>query len=771
MEHPYLPGIPYLISIALVMLVPVFVNVLSAQVPPDSIPRLHKKVNITDTVRSLSDSSIKSVRQQFQHKKQQLKQDLHAKPPGLSALKGKIPSPTLASLGIDSIPSLKGMLFGPPILRLTNGYVNYNFNYRSNIDTPYAEKNIQQHHVQGQFNALIAGSLPIQVNYWLRQTNSQIFKDIADVQVSFNGPAFRNHLQSVMRKKWLEAAAGYKDSLLEQALLLKEQQLQTIRGTLNNKFHPQKITEAGEILHVPHITYDMQLPDSVNKQRETTAKKDATLFLDEYKRTKQLYDSVHRQVDSLQGLADHNRKKLQQFRDMVNGGWEEAGAGRLKKEAQQYGMQAMPGWYRWLMGIRNFSVGRSAANYSELTAKNVSVNGINFEYNSWYYLALMAGSVNYRFRDFVVNGTKKVPQYVVLARAGLGSLERNFFILSAWRGQKQLYGSSTSGYPAITITGFSMEGKWALNRSSWLKAEVAQSMSPDIRSNPVEYTSKFNLRDRNSQAVALQLYSYIPLTGTRVEGLYKKTGANYQSFNSYQSNTEQQSWYVKAEQSLFSRRLRIAGALRSNEYTNPLIVQNYKSNTIFKSVSASLRIPKWPMVTVGYQPMSQYTKAGNDILENRFQTFNATLYHGYTWKQLSMSTTAMLNKFYNNNNDTAFAYYNATNTYLMQSFFFPAFTANIGASLTKNAGYELQVLDGYIEPVAGKWGTVGAGIKLNNMNHTIIKTGGYVNASIRIGKQDMLFISYEHGFLPSVTNTLVRSEMGTINYTRTFNFK
>ncbi len=79
------------------------------------------------------------------------------------------------------------MLFSRPAFRLTNGYVNYNFNYRTNIDTPYLEKNIQQHNVLGQFNAMVAGSLPVQVNYWLRQSNSRIFRNIADVQVSFNG--------------------------------------------------------------------------------------------------------------------------------------------------------------------------------------------------------------------------------------------------------------------------------------------------------------------------------------------------------------------------------------------------------------------------------------------------------------------------------------------------------------------------------------------------------------------------------------------------------
>ncbi len=54
---------------------------------------------------------------------------------------------------------------------------------------------------------------------------------------------------------------------------------------------------------------------------------------------------------------------------MVNGGWEELRSGKqLNNKLQQYGMQHMPvpGFYRWLMGIRNFSVSRSPANYSEL---------------------------------------------------------------------------------------------------------------------------------------------------------------------------------------------------------------------------------------------------------------------------------------------------------------------------------------------------------------------------------------------------------------------
>ena len=55
------------------------------------------------------------------------------------------------------------------------------------------------------------------------------------------------------------------------------------------------------------------------------------------------------------------------------------------------------------MNVRKFGIGRNQVNYSELTSKNISLTGLNFEYNSWYYAALSAGNVDYRFRDFVVN--------------------------------------------------------------------------------------------------------------------------------------------------------------------------------------------------------------------------------------------------------------------------------------------------------------------------------------------------------------------------------
>jgi len=682
-------------------------------------------------------------------------------------LSNSFPIPKKDSVKIDINNPFKNLFITRPAFRINGGMVSYNFNYRSFLDTPYAEKDLMQHNIMGRFNVTVAGNFPLQVNYWVRQTNSPFFKNIYDVQVAFNGNDFHNNLQNQMRARLLALAPAVKDSLLEKLYNLKLSELTNLGRDLNTLFNPQKLIEASEILKVPKITWNTGLPDSVNVKREDSIKQAAALFLNKYKETKQQYDELTGKVDSLKKAYHENLNKVKQFKQLINGNWNDLQSVHdWKNKLHEYGMEniPIPSKYRWLLGVKNFSVGRSPVNYSELTAKNISVNGINLEYNSWYYFAATAGTVNYRFRDFVVNGLSKKPQFLYMVRAGIGRLEKSYFILSGFSGQKQI------AVNTIHVSGISAESRWRLNRTSWLTAEVAKSVAPDYRNNPPEAASKFNLNDKNNQAVALHLLSDLPETSSRIEATYKKTGANYQSFSSYTSNAAMESWMVKADQNFFKRRLRISASLRKNEFTNPFIIQNYSSNTIFKSVTASLRMRKWPVVTIGYQPFSQLTKVGNDVLENRFQTFTGTAFHTYKIKQLKLATTLMVNKFYNNSSDTGFIYYNATNSYFSQSFFFPSFSANVGASFTKNSNYTLQILDGGVQPYLSKLGTIGIGIKINNLNNSVIKAGGYVTANIRVHKQDMLLISYEHGYLPGA-HSLVRNEMGTVQFIKSFNFR
>ncbi|WP_276482785.1 hypothetical protein [Paraflavitalea pollutisoli] len=737
---------------------------------PKQVKSLTKKA--ADSLRSFADTTYKGVKSQLKVQREQFQQSFNSKKELLTAQSIKKSLAGKDSLLFDIQNPFKQLLFTKPLLKINGGYVSYQFNYRSAIDTPYIEKDIAQHNVTGNLNVTVGGHIPLRVTFWSRQSNSAVFRDINDVQVSFDGRAFQQHLQQSLRQRLLAMSPNLRDSLTEKLYFLKQFELEQLKLKLRS-FTPQDLVEAHETLKVPRITWLSNLADSINQAREDSLKKMAGLFLDLYATTKGRYDSLSRKVDSLKGLYDQNIAKIKRYQQLLNGGWRDLIATRQwTDKLRDYGMGQVqvPAKYRWLMGLRQFSVGRSVTNHSELTIKNTSVNGINFEYNSWYYLAVTAGLVDYRYRDFVINGANRKPQYLYMVRAGLGRLEKNYFILSAFRGDKQLFASNANKVSSIAVTGFSAEGRFQVNPTTYLTGEIAKSLAPDFRHSPIQGNTKFSLSDKTNQAYAIKVYSYLPQTGTKLEGTYKHTGANYQSFSSFQTNAALESWTMKAEQTFFKRKLRMTGSLRKNEFTNPLLPQNYSSNTVFKSLTASFRMRKWPSFTVGYQPMSQLTSLDSVVVENRFQVLNGSAFHTYKLGTLRTASSLVLSKYYNTNSDTAFLYYNATNVFCSQQFFFDAFTTQTAVSYTRNGSYKLVVLDGGVQLNFKRLGSVGFGVKVNSLNEDEVKAGGYFNANVRVFREDFITVSYDRGYLPGSNKGLIRNEMATVQFVKSFDF-
>jgi hypothetical protein len=669
-----------------------------------------------------------------------------------------------------TIPSAK--LFGAPLIAFKGGYVNYGFDYRSNIDTPYAEKDITQHILTGGLNLSVAKNIPLKVNYWIRRSNSSLFRDITDVQVAFDPAGFRNNLVNQARQQWRSVAGSLNDSLLEKLYGLKGAELKEAANWLHNPFQAQKLREYRELIQIPSLSYNPNLPDSVNKRRGDSLQRVARLFIDTYSQTKGRYDQLQKQTDSLKEAVVKMHQRLQQYQQLLNGqvgDWASYDTWKNELGKYQSGQPTVPDKYKWLMGIRSFSAGRTPINYSELTAKNISLTGVNFEFNSWYYLAFTAGLVDYRFRDFVVNRFNTTPQYLTMLRLGIGRLEKNYLILSVFRGKKQLYtSSSTTTFPAsITITGLSVQAKWQLHRTTSLVAEAAESLSPNYQSTPPATNGKFTLTDNTNKALSLQLRTYLPKTRSLVEGMYKYTGANYQSFSSFQTNAAAKSWYIKGEQSFFKQQLRLTAALRSNEFTNPYIIQDYKSNTVFKSINAVFRRRNWPVITIGFVPMSQLTVIDQQVVENRFQTFTASMNHFYRLGTQHASSTLVYNRFYNTSVDTGFIYFNSVNFFYAQNFLFRRFSAGLAASHSTSSQYELDVIDGNVHINLRKI-SVGGGIKINSLNRKDTKGGGYGNLNLPISRKDMIYLSYEQGYLPGTGKQLVRNDMGSIQYSRRF---
>src|SRR6202022_1555883 len=160
---------------------------------------------------------------------------------------------------------------------------------------------------------------------------------------------------------------------------------------------------------------------------------------------------------------------------------------------------------RFLSGVRNFSIGRTQVDYTALTVKDMSINGMNAEYQSRYSRAGAAGSIDYRFRDFVVADTRVPRQYLNLLRLGIGSKEGSHLIGSVFTGKRQRYGNTAvdSGGTAVNgVTGISLEGRWKIGTYSWLTGEIAKSNAPlqDYTNGAVPAKSFWDMKDHTSMA-------------------------------------------------------------------------------------------------------------------------------------------------------------------------------------------------------------------------------------------------------------------------------
>jgi hypothetical protein len=741
----------------------------------DSIARPgHQMTVISDTISKAAVQKILAIKKDFKNDlSEQYSSTVNAVPGLIADTRKKLSLTNKDSLAksFNSIFNFKSIAPNRSGIKINRGFISYNTNYRSNIDTPFIEKNILQHNVYGNMNVSVA-NIPLKVNYLVRRSNSTFFRDINDIQVEFDAMQYAAGIRANLKEQLLSMVPLLNDSLLELDYKVNLDKFKNIGNWLNQAGLAQKLVECREILNVPGITIDGKLSDSANLQRSITLKKEATIFIETYEKTKAEWGKVKKKVDSLEHKYINMRNKVQEYRSLVNQQLNgNVPVDKLLEKIKDFGINSftIPKKYQWLLNVRKLGVGRNQLNYSELTSKNMSLTGVNFEYNSWYYFAVAAGTVDYRFRDFVINRNNRSAQYMYMMRLGLGRVESTHLIVSLYKGQKQLFAvtNNTASSSSITLSGIAVEGRYSLNRNTYVSAEIASSLSPDFRNTPATQT-KFTLDDHSDKAIAAKFYSYLPKTGSRFEAMYKYTGANFQSFSSFQTNSSLKSWYIKSDQLLFKRKLKIAAAIRSNEFSNPYIVQQYKSNTVFKSIQLTFRARKLPVVTAGFVPTSQITSVGSQFVENQFYSFNGGITHNYRIGERKANSVFIYNRFFNNEIDTSYLYYNATNIFFNQSIEFSLYTMNFSVSRSTSTSFELNVLDGGIRFQLLKSLNIGCGVKVSDFDRKISATGGYGSLQLNIKKLGVINMNYDNGFVPGNNHRFVRNEIMNLNYTRVF---
>lgn len=659
-----------------------------------------------------------------------------------------------------------------PFLQV-HGNVLYNLNYYSLIDTPYSENNIYQHTIQTWLDILVKGQYPFRIFLTNHFSNSSLFRNYSDFNFSYNNNGFNQQIRDQLRREYLQSLPSQK--LIDSLQRVLNNDWQKMKGLGEWEKNPgllQKMVEAREA--------SMKKPSaSPDTSSHTGLKADADGLDSLYAKKRHEADSIRKEIERIDQLLQvaHQRSQTEVSQNLSDiQRLDNPSALRQKLPGMGLSDSSLPKGYKTLMAVKSFNIGRTVVNYSELSAKNISVNGVQAEYNPGLYYAVAAGSVDYRFRDFLVQQPNEPHQYLSIFRIGKGLKGGNSIILTYFTGRRQLYNAATSDsattqVPSSLLMGFTLEGNYHLTKNILFTGEVAKSSSPSYAGDSVKTAnSLFRMNDHSNEAWSMKINASFPATQTRLTGTYKHLAENYQSFSIFTDGSAQSAWSANLDQMLFKKQLDVRLGANTNDFSNPFVGQEYSSTTVFKSIQVTLRRKNWPILSLGYFPSSQITKLGNgQYLQNQFYTLVGNATQSYSFHHLLMNTTVVYTQFYNRSADSGFTYFNTRNLLLSQSIFLSKFTLQFNATGATNEDYQLYTLEGKVQHTVSKWLTVGAGIKYNRQTVYDIDQLGYsAEATLRLNRLGQIQFSADKGFIPGMNKVLVPDNTGRLTYFKTF---
>ncbi len=660
------------------------------------------------------------------------------------------------------------------------GNIEYDYLYRSFADTPFYQKDFQQHTIRTSMNITVKDKYPFHANFVIRKSNSPYFRNFFDGGLVYDRYSYNRNIKQQLFDRIMQQLPGqpYLDNVNIQ--LQKEiKKFNLLKDQLSSNGLTQQLIEEKEkkyfaSLKLPHA----ELPGyNAGKIDSLTGRFDSlkTSLEERVDVKKKELDSLQDKIASLQNKADSIRNKIAGtialVRNKINMASDPAA---LAKIAGEYGVDEKKGRFeKFISGIRSVGIGRSVLNYSELTAQNVSLTGINLEYNSGIYAAVAAGKIDYGFRDFFGGNSRRNDQQLLMGRIGVGNVDKLAVILTAYTGRKLNYGSviSDTVQGSVLVTGYSIETIIKKDEHTGFSAEIAKSTRPVTGSyaQNKELGNLFHFSDESNLAVSVKGQTIIPLTNTRVSGMFRKSGENFQSFSLFSYNTDQVAWMLKAEQSLFRNKLSIAGMVRRNDFVNPFTEKTFKTSTVFGSVQASLRIHHWPTLSISYSPGSQLYIIDRDrIRENVYYIFNGTIVYPYKLWDLQMVSSAIYSSYLNKGTDSGFINYSGRNYMLSQTVYFRKLQLQGSFIYTDQQELHFYTGEGSADYTIIPVLRIGGGIKYNKVISGGTYWGNMGRLLLDIKKVGSLQLQYEKSYLPTIQQTLFPVQIGSATLIKNF---
>lgn len=714
-----------------------------------------------------------------------------------------------------------------------HGNIAYDFFYRSTIDTPVAQRDFQQHTERVYLDILVKEKYPLKVNFTSRQSNSPYFRNFIDVNFQFNRYTYNKNLKQQLLNKLKAQVPQLKYPDLckaESALKKLTDQYTQIKSWLEDPATLQKIIEEKERAYYRKIKAASDsvnnllagkggssgnASDSLNKLKDSALsiagkvktvkekladslasvksklpdKKDSLVsnvkdrmdsitapFAKLYEKKRQELDSLEKQLvlyknkaDSVKGKVKKNITALKQ--KIYNAASEK----ELRKLAAENSIELdkQSKLEKKLAAIKTLSIGRSLLNYTELTAQNITVTGVNVEYNPSYYAAFAAGKIDYRFRDFLNRDSKRNNQYIVMGRLGMGDKERAALIFSYFVGKKNTaqFSLSDSVKSYVNIMGYSLEAIYKKDENTSISAEFAKSTKPVTGSLQTgkQAGAMWNYGDRSNMGINIKAQTLIPQTNTKLSGFYRKTGEHFQSFSLFSYNTDQTAWLARADQSFLKNKTTLTGMLRRNDFTNPFTDKTYKTSTVFKSVLLNIRFPKYPSVSIGYYPGTQlYLVNKEKIRESAYYILNGSVVYSYIIKGLSMNSSFVYNRYTNEATDSGFIAYKGVNYYASQIFLLRKLQLQTGYAYSKQPQLQFYTIETSADYAVRNWLSIGVGAKYNDISGGNNYWGERLLLSVGLKQFGTVQMQYEKSYLPTINQTLYPVEIGRVSYYKNF---
>ncbi|THU30777.1 hypothetical protein FAM09_29700 [Niastella caeni] len=672
-----------------------------------------------------------------------------------------------------------------------HGNVQYSFLHQSYVDTPFSQRNFEQHTLQTSLQIVVKDRYPLRVNLSNRISNSPWFSNFFDVNMRFDQAAFSRNgkqrlLDKISAKQFQQPDLTLLTASLQQELdkynrlkswLASGDVLQHIVEERERQYYKNREADnqPGASFHLPEKRWPNKKGIALELPAEKSISVDSS-YTKYISRKKTELDSLQQKIHSLQHKADSLNKqlnhKLVALKQKI---YATTNPAKLRAIERENGLdsQRQKGFDNFLSHVKSIGIGRSVINYSELTASNVSLTGLNLEYNDGFYGALAIGKIDYGFRDFMGRNTRQKGQNFLMGRVGIGDIERKAIILSAFTGRKYNYGSvfadTVSDY--IHVTGYALEAILKKDENTGISAEVAKTTIPVSGSyqNNQAMKSLFQFSDNANLGISIKGQTAIQRTGTRLSGLYRKTGEYFQSFSLFTYNTNQTAWSVKMEQPFWRNRINLIAMLRQNDFINPFSEKTFRTSTVFKSLQAQVRIPKWPVVSAGYYPGSQlYIINKERIRENVYYILNGSVVHNYTLGGVRMLSSLMYNRYSNKGTDSGFIAYNGISYMAAHTVLFPQFQVQGAWTYTSQEQMQFYTLDVNGEYSLLSWARIAAGVKYNKIAGGQTYRGGCAGVEVTLKKLGALQLQYEKSYLPTIWQTLYPVEVGRLSWFKNF---